>query len=129
MGEFKENFESRLEEAKVAGLTDIEGWPPRVTGAFPNFNIEWSDLGSISSPQYQVIAGIVVDMKDFIDILPQVLFRTGITWLLDVMIIPLAMLFMLYKLAILFTDSFLGSVRADKLERAVSKSLEKHLRK
>ncbi|MCK5036411.1 MAG: hypothetical protein KAS73_10995 [Candidatus Sabulitectum sp.] len=129
MGEFEENFESRLEEAKHAGLIEIEGWPPRVTGSLTNLSIEWPDLGSISSPQYQVIAGIVVDMKDLIDVLPQVLLRTGATWLLDVMIIPLGMLFLLYKLAILFTDSFLGSARADKLERAVGKNLEKHLRK
>lgn len=129
MGEFEEHFESRLEEAKHAGLIDIEGWPPRLTGSFPNLNIEWPDLGSISSPQYQVIAGIVVDMKDLMDVLPELLLRTGVTWLLDVMIIPLGMLFLLYKLAFLFTDSFLGSARADKLARAVSNSLEKHLRK
>ena len=128
MGEFEENFESRLEEAKHAGLIDIEGWPPRVTGSLTNLSIEWPDLGTISSPQYQVIAGIVVDMKDLIDVLPELLLRTGVTWLLDVMIIPLGMLFLLYKLAILFTGSFLGSARADKLERAVSRSLEKHLK-
>jgi len=129
MGEFQENFESRLEEAKHAGLIDMEGWPPRLTGSFPNLNIEWPDLGSISSPQYQVLAGIVVDMKDLIDVLPELLLRTGVTWILDVMIIPLGMLFLLYKLALLFTNSFLGSAQADKLEKAVSRSMEKYSRK
>jgi len=126
--EFKDNFESRLEDAKHADLVNIEGWPPKITGSFPTINIEWPDLGSISSPQYQVMAGIVIDMKDLMNVLPELLLRTGVTWLLDVMIIPLGMLFLLYKLALLFTDSFLGSIRADKFEKAVSKSLEKHLK-
>lgn len=129
MGEFEENFESRLEEAKHAGLIDMEGWPPRLTGSFPNLDIEWPDLSSISSPQYIVISGIVVDMKDLIDVLPELLLRTGATWLLDVMIIPLGMLFLLYRLALLFADSFLGSSRADKFEKAVTRSLEKHFKK
>lgn len=129
MGEFEENFDARLEEAQNAGLVDIEGWPPTITGSFPNYNIDWPDLRTITSPQYQVIAGIVTDMKDLIDVLPELLLRTGVTWLLDVMIIPLGMLFLLYKLALLFTNSFMGSARADKLEKAVSRSLEKHLGK
>jgi len=115
MGEFEENFDARLEEAQNAGLVDIEGWPPTITGSFPDYDIQWPDLSSISSPQYQVIAGIVTDMKDLIDVLPELLLRTGVTWLLDVMIIPLGMLFLLYKLALLFTNSFLGSARADKI--------------
>ncbi len=129
MGEFEENFSSRLEEAKHAGLIQIEGWPPRVEGSFPNFSIEWPDLASVTSPQYQVIAGIVVDMKDLIDVLPEVLLRTGVTWLLDVIVIPLGMLFLLYKLLLIFIDSFLGSVRAQKFEKAVSRVLEEQLKK
>ncbi len=128
-GEFEEDFSSRLEEAKSAGLIQMEGWPPRLEGSFPNYDIQWPDLGSVTSPQYQVIAGIVVDMKDLIGVLPEVLLRTGVTWLLDVIVIPLGMLFFLYKLLLLFIDSFLGSVRAEKFERAVAKTLAKHIKK
>ncbi|MCP4647202.1 MAG: hypothetical protein GY852_05605, partial [bacterium] len=126
MGEFEVNFESRLDEAKSAGLIDIEGWPPRITGSFPNFAIEWPDIGSVSSPQYQVIAGIMVDMKDLIDVLPEVLLRTAVTWLLDVMVIPLGMLFLLYKLAFLFIDSVFSTARAEKFEKTLSRILTKH---
>ena len=129
MGEFEDSFSSRLEEAKSAGLIQMEGWPPRVEGSFPSFSIEWPDIGSVSSPQYQVIAGIIVDMKELIDVLPEVLLRTGVTWLLDVIVIPLGMLFLLYKLLLIFIESFLGSFRAHKFEKAVSKVLEDQLKK
>lgn len=129
MGEFQQHFESRLEEAKHAGLIDIEGWPPRFGGSLRNPDISWPDLSSLSFPLYQVIADIMVEMKDLIGVLPELLLRTGVTWLLDVMIIPLGMLFLLYKLALLFTNSFLGSSRAEKLEKAVTRGLEKHLKK
>lgn len=129
MGEFQKNFESRLEEAQNAGLIDIEGWPPTITGSWTDIDITWPDLGTISSPKFQVLTGIVTDMKDLINVLPELLLKTGVTWLLDVMIIPLGMLFLLYKLALIFTNSFLGSARADKFEKAVSRSLEKHLKK
>lgn len=45
--------------------------------------------------------------------------------LLDVIIIPIGLLFLLYKLAILFTESLFGSARAEKLERTLRKYLEK----
>ncbi|GEM_PF-1677499 len=124
MSEFEERFSTRLEEAQSARIVDIEGWPPAVTGSFPNFRINWPELDSVKLPQLQIIAGIVTDMKDLTDVLPELLLRTGVTWILDVMIIPLGMLFILYKLALLFTDSLLGSARADKFEKAVKKAIE-----
>lgn len=41
--------------------------------------------------------------------------------LLDVIIIPIGLFFLLYKLAILFTESLFGGARADKLERTLRK--------
>jgi hypothetical protein len=129
MAEFEDRFSSRLDEAESARIVEIEGWPPSVTGSFPSFRIEWPDLDSVSLPQLQIIAGIVADMKDLIDVLPELLLRTGVTWILDVIIIPFGMLFILYKLALLFTDSLPGSVRADKLERVIRKTIEVQLKK
>ena len=123
MEEFKVDFEGRLEQAKTAQLIHIDGWPPTITGSFPP-EIEWPDLTSISSPQYDVIAGIIFDMKNMIEVLPELLLKTAVTWLLDVMIIPLGMLFLLYKLALLFTESFFGTIKAEKLERTLKKYLE-----
>jgi hypothetical protein len=128
MSEFEERFSARLEEVQSARILDIEGWPPVVAGSFPNFRIDWPDLDSVKLPQLQIIAGIVTDMKDLTDVLPELLLRTGVTWILDVMIIPLGMLFILYKLALLLTDSMLGSARADKFERAVKNTIEAHMK-
>jgi len=128
MSEFEERFSTRLEEAQSARIVDIDGWPPAVTGSFPNFRMNWPDLDSVTMPQLQIIAGIVTDMKDLTDVLPELLIKTGVTWILDVLIIPLGMLFILYKLLLLFTDSMLGSARADKFERAVKKTIEAHMK-
>jgi hypothetical protein len=48
-------------------------------------------------------------MKELVEKLPELLFRTGVTWLLDVALIPMGLLFILYKLALLFMGSVFGS--------------------
>jgi len=129
MARFEDNIGEEFDTLKSARMLHMNGWPPAVTGSFPSFDIDWPDLGSLSSPKIDVVKVMIDEMKVFADDLPETLFRTGVTWILDVMIIPLGMLFLLYKMALLFTDSVLGSARADKLEKVVKKTLETHFKK
>ncbi len=127
MEHFKTEYEARFQTLEDVGLIEISGWPPTVTGSFPDYVIHWPDLQNISLPKYQVAAAIFTDMKDLIEVLPELLLKTGATWLLDIMIIPLGMLFILYKVGIFFIKTFIDDSRAEKLREGVSSSLKKKL--
>ena len=129
MNNFKNEYEARLEVAQNAGLIEIDGWPPRLSGSFPEFYIHWPDIQTMTSPKYQIIADIFTDMQGLIQVMPELLFRTGATWLLDVMIIPLGMLFLLYKLCILFIKTFIDDARSERLREGVANSLKNKFRK
>jgi hypothetical protein len=83
----------------------------------------WTDPG-ISFPSYHIVRAILTDMEELVKELPELLFRTGVTWLLDVAVIPMGLLFILYRLALLFMGSVFGSPGArsgfplDKGERS-----------
>jgi len=123
MTEFQENFQERLDELKVSGMEDFI----TVTGG----SVEWHGIHpdiafpSVSFPKYYIVQTILADMSDMVKELPELLIRTGVTWLLDVIIIPVGLLFLLYRLAILFTESLFGGVTADRLDRTLKKYLEK----
>lgn len=119
MTEFQEEFKERLEDLKISRMEDFI----TITGG--NISLTDFSLPTVSFPKYYVVQTILSDMSDMVEELPELLIRTGVTWLLDVIIIPIGLLFLLYKLAILFTESLFGGSRADKLDKTLRKYLEK----
>lgn len=97
-------FDSRMEEFRLAFQERVEGMQ---SGNLVEFG-SWTDP-SISFPKIEVVKAILIDMKGLVEKLPELLFRTGVTWLLDVVVIPMGLLFILYKLGLLFMGSVLGS--------------------
>ncbi len=140
MDSFQVLFGAKIEELKAADLIDIQGSSLGISPVSSNdfnffgasiptsFDISWPSI-NFSSDKYLVIKQIILEMDGLAEKLPEVLFKTGVTWLLDVVVIPIGMLFLLYKLAILFMNSFMGAAKADKFEKAVANTLEKHLKK
>lgn len=110
MDEFQRQYEARLDLLREGDLITFEG-----TIASPR----------ITFPKYYIVQAILTDLQQLIETLPDLLIRTGVTWLLDVIIVPLGLLFILYKLIILFTQSAFGEVKAEKLDRTLRKYLEK----
>jgi len=108
MDEFKQQYEARLNLLREGDLITLEGpiTSPR-----------------IAFPKYYIVQAILIDLQELIETLPDLLLRTGVTWLLDVIIVPLGMLFIFYKLALLFTQSAFGEARALKLEKTLRKLL------
>jgi hypothetical protein len=109
MEQFQTEFNDRIDELKTGDLISFEGsiTSPRIT-----------------FPKYYIVQAILIDMGELIDELPELLLRTGVTWLLDVVVIPLGLLLILYKLAMLFTEALFGDDRTDKLDRTLRKYLE-----
>jgi hypothetical protein len=93
MEQFRSEFQERVEEIQDGDLVALENWP----------NLR------ISFPKIEIVKAILIDMKELVEKLPELLFRTGVTWLLDVALIPMGLLFILYKLALLFMGSVFGS--------------------
>ncbi|HOP27110.1 MAG TPA: hypothetical protein PLM22_09170 [Candidatus Sabulitectum sp.] len=123
MTEFQESFQARLDELKVSRMEDfitVAGGSVEWHGVYPDISFP-----SISFPKYYIVQAILADMSDMVKELPELLIRTGVTWLLDVIIIPVGLLFLLYRLAILFTESLFGGAKADRLEKTLKKYLEK----
>ncbi len=140
MDSFQESFSLKIEELKTADFIDIQSSSIQVIPSYSGssfwgasiptgLSIDWPSITSVTSEKYQVIEQILVEMEGLIEKLPEVLFKTGVTWLLDVVVIPIGMLFLLYKLAVLFMNSFMSAAKADKFEKAVANTLEKHLKK
>jgi len=108
MEEFRQEFQERVEEMQSGDLIEFGSW---------------TDPG-ISFPSYHIVRAILTDMEELVKELPELLFRTGVTWLLDVAVIPMGLLFILYRLALLFMGSVFGSPGArsgfplDKGERS-----------
>jgi hypothetical protein len=113
MEQFQTDFKDRVDEIQDGDLISFEGsiTSPRIT-----------------FPKYYVVQAILIDMGELIKELPELLLRTGVTWLLDVVIIPLGLLLILYKLALLFTEALFGSTGTDKLDRTLKKYLESQKR-
>jgi len=109
MEQFQTDFKARVDEIQNGDLISFEG-----TITSPR----------ISFPKYYIVQAILIDMGQLIEELPELLLRTGVTWLLDVVIIPLGLLLILYKLALLFTESLFGSAGTDRLDRTLKKYLE-----
>lgn len=110
MAEFKSEYEAKVELMKEAELLLIEG--------------NLFDSPGIISPKFLVMKSVLSDAGEITRELPDVLLRTGVSWLLDIIIVPIGLLFPLFKLALLLTESVFGSLRAEKLE----KTLKKHLK-
>lgn len=93
MEEFRQEFRDRVEQMQTGDLIEFGSW---------------TDPG-ISFPSYHIVRAILSDMEELVKELPELLFRTGVTWLLDVVVIPIGLLFILYRLALLFIGSVFGS--------------------
>lgn len=96
MEEFRLEFQERVEEMQNGNMIEFGSWTD------PN----------ISFPKFEVVKTILIDMKGLVEKLPELLFRTGVTWFLDVAVIPMGLLFILYKLALFFMGSVFGSTAA-----------------
>jgi len=96
MEEFREDFQDRVEEMQSGDLIEIGSW---------------TDPG-ISFPSFHIVMAVLADMGELVKELPELLFRTSVTWLLDVAVIPMGLLFILYKLALFFIGSVFGSTAA-----------------
>jgi len=109
MDQFQTDFRTRIDNIQEGDLISIGGTltSPRIT-----------------FPKFYLVKAILIDMGELIADLPELLLRTGVSWLLDVIVIPLALLFILFKLAILFTESLFGDARAEKLNRTMNKVTE-----
>jgi len=109
MDEFQLQYEARLNLLREGDLINFEGTfgGPRIT-----------------FPKYHIVQAILDDLQELIKTLPDLLLRTGVTWLLDVIIVPLGLLFILYKLALLFTQSVFSEAKAEKLNSTLKKYLE-----
>lgn len=93
MEEFRQEFQERVEEMQSGDLIEFGSWTDP----------------DISFPKFEIVKAILIDMKELVEKLPELLFRTGVTWLLDVAVIPIGLLFILYKLAQIFMGSVFGS--------------------
>lgn len=93
MEEFRQEFQDRVDEMQTGDLVEFGSW---------------TDPG-ISFPGYHIVRAVLADMGELVKELPELLFRTGVTWLLDVAVIPMGLLFILYRLALLFIGSVFGS--------------------
>ena len=109
MDEFQLQYESRLDLLREGDLITFEGsiTSPRIT-----------------FPKYYIVQAILTDLQELIKTLPDLLLRTGVTWLLDVIIVPLGLLFILYRLAILYTQSAFNDAKAEKLDSTLKKYLD-----
>ena len=116
MAEFETEYKARLSELQEGDLITLEGGDISLT------NIQLPD---INFPKFHLIKAIFTDMAGLIEELPDLLLRTGVSWLLDVIIVPIGLLLLLYKLAMLFTEALFGELKAEKLNRTLKKHLEK----
>lgn len=89
MEQFRSEFQERVEEIQDGDLVEFGSWT----------------APEVSFPKIEIVKAILTDMKGLAEKLPELLFRTGVTWLLDVAVIPMVLLFILYKLALLFMGS------------------------
>ncbi|MCK7522883.1 MAG: hypothetical protein MZV64_37015 [Ignavibacteriales bacterium] len=93
MEEFRLEFQERVGEMQNGDMVEFGSWTDP----------------DISFPKFEIVKAILIDMKELVEKMPEMLFRTGVTWLLDVAVIPMGLLFILYKLAQLFMGSVFGS--------------------
>lgn len=100
MEEFRQEFQVRVEEMQNGDLIEFGSW---------------TDPG-ISFPSFHIVMAVLTDMGELVKELPELLFRTGVTWLLDVAVIPMGLLFILYRLALLFMGSVFGTTAARSRE-------------
>lgn len=114
MNQFETEYKARINEIQEGDLVTFEG------GSLGNLS-----LPRITFPKFYLVRAILIDMGELIEELPELLLRTGVTWLLDVVVIPLGLLLILYKLVFLFTQSLFGDIKAEKLNRTLKKHLEK----
>ncbi|PIE53675.1 hypothetical protein CSA37_00480 [Candidatus Fermentibacteria bacterium] len=115
MDEFQQEYERRIEEIKKGDIITIEGGEFSLLGE--------KELPSIDFPKFYLVIDIIEDMGALARELPDLLLRTGVSWILDVIIVPLGLLFILYKLTLIFVESVFGSARADRLEKTLQKYL------
>lgn len=122
----REEFDTRMEQFQLDYETRInEVWQGELV-ALEGGNIGWDEIEfpSVEFPKLEIVIGIMEGMGQVAEQLPDLLIRTGVTWLLDVIIVPLGLLILLYRLALLFTESVFGAARADRLERIIRKHID-----
>lgn len=125
MESIQEDLEMQFARLETAKVFDCE-WSSHEIGPV---SIPFLNLNSFTFGKFEIIEDILVSIPGLLEELPELLLTTGVAWILDVIVIPLGLLLLLYKLALLFLNSFLGAESADEFEKAVSTILDKHLKK
>ncbi len=100
--EYMFELEENLQTAEKNELITREGWPPVIVAVqsknsiFPYLAAVPIKIKTSSSIENTAIKDILIKMQEYAVVLPELFFKIGATWLLQVTMIPLAIMVALY---------------------------------
>ncbi len=130
----RNEFDTALEELKTKYEAEVEllrqdnivGFGVTTNPAnFLGATVNLPTAVNLSFPLIDSVERLADELKDVYEKLVELLFTSGIAWLFDVLIVPVGLLYVFYRISLILLEKLVGGDSASHLQNAVEKAFKK----
>jgi hypothetical protein len=122
LDDLKATYEAEVDRIKTEKLIDVDFAQTPVT--FFNQTVQIPTSVRLSYPLIGSISRLADELKDVYEKLVELLFRSGIAWLFDVLLVPVGLLFVFYRISLMFLEKLVNRDSSAQLKRAVEQAVK-----